>query len=172
MQNHRIRRWPFVVLCLMVCAVATGGSAALGDMATALYGTICSTNRPVEAGGPWLGAVGGLTGSVAWCILLVNVAVGKIRRTGRASPKLIVWGTLAGHGAGLIACVILHGGLMWLNKKQWSEEGALWALGASAVVGLTLGALCGLLAWGASALALPKVPPPPSPPDPGGGTDR
>jgi len=171
MQTHRIRRWPFVVLCLLVCGIATGGSAFLGALATALYGTICSSNPPVEAGGPWLGAVGGLTGSLAWCILLIGLAVSQIRRTGRASAKLILWGTFAGHGAGLIACAILHGGLMWLNDKQWSEDGALWALGSSAVCGLGMGVLSGLMAWAMAIVAAP-APPAPAPPTPAEGTGR
>jgi hypothetical protein len=178
MRPQRIRRWPFAVLCLFVCAAATALSWFCGGMATLLYGTICSSNPPVQTGGPILGIVGGALGSIGWCVLVVVVALRYLRRTGRASPKLIAWGTFAGHAAALLAAGVVHGGLMVLDG-QWRTEGFIWGMGTSAVTGLGLGLICAFLAWGAAALANPawrQGATPPRPPlhpmTPPKGTDR
>jgi len=155
MSALHIRRWPFVVLCLLVFAVATGLSWYLGELATLLYGTICTSRPNIELGGRVLGIVGGALGSAGWCVLMVSLALRYVRRTGRASAKLILWGTFAGHGAALLAAAMLHGGLMLIDG-EWTPEAASTGLIFAAGAGLGLGVISGLLAWGAAALAIPR----------------
>lgn len=151
-----IRRWPFVVLCVLVCPAATLVSWYCAMMATLLYGGVCGPRLPeIEGVGGILGIGGGLVAGAAWCWLMIHVAVRYIRRMGRSSPKLILWGTFAGHGAALLVTIPLHGGLM-LTQGQWESSAVQPALIFAAASGLGLGLICGLLAWGAAALANPR----------------
>jgi len=155
MTDLRIRRWPLVMMCVTVCAAGTALSWFLGAMAAEIYTSVCSPDPHIERIGRVAGIVGGLLGSGCWCAEMVVLIVHYLRRTGRTSAKLIAWGTFGGHGAALMAAGMVHAWLM-IAKKQWSNEGVLYGLSFSAAAGLGLGFVCGLLAWGAGALARPR----------------
>jgi len=150
----RLRTGAFLWLAIALCPLSGGFGGWLGGVAAMMFQMhwgVSSTLR-FRAMGPLLGLLGGLVGAGAWCTAILPLAIRRLRRTGRASPRIVAWGALAGHGAGLLAAGVLIGGLMVCNG-QWSRPAVLAGLGAAAALGLPLGALAGLLAWAATAVA-------------------
>jgi len=153
MIRPRVAHWPFHVLNVGVCLAAIGVGGSLGQHTSTLYRLWWGANWPgMKATALKLGLLGGLIAGAAWCALINAVAIRRLRRGAPASPGLIVWGAFAGHAAALLSAGVVLGGLM-IEEGRWNTPGALAALVASAVVGLTLGAIAGLLAWAAAALA-------------------
>jgi hypothetical protein len=149
-----VRNGPFLLLAIVVCPLAAGFLGWAGGFTATLYqlywGTAATVN--LRAAGMLLGLGAGLVASLAWCAVMIVVAVRRLLRTGQASPRLVAWGAFAGHAAALLATGILLGGMMILNGA-WNLSAALLGLVFSAVAGLGLGAIGGLLAWGAAAWA-------------------
>ena len=145
---------PFLWLAILLCPAAAGLTGWLGGMIGTLYQMVWGTSAErMQSRGLLLGLLCGLAGAAAWCGLMIPLAVRGLARTRRASPRIVAWGALAGHAAGLLALGTLIGGMMACDGR-WNATLVLGGLAVSAVGGLALGALGGLLTWGASALAL------------------
>ena len=154
MTPRPLRTGVFIWLAIALCPLSGAFGGWLGGVAAILFQMHWGISSPLRFGamGPLLGLVGGLLAGGAWCAVMIPLAMRGLRRKGSASPRIIAWGALAGHAAGLLAAGVLIGGLMYCNG-QWSRPAVLTGLAASAALGLPLGALAGVLAWAAAAIA-------------------
>ena len=153
------------VLCVGVALAATTLSGLVGALAAYVYHLEGPTRGTLTWVGVVAGVVGGLIGSIGWCGQMLRTARKYLRRTGRSSPWLIVHGTFDGFVAGLVAAGLLHATLM-LVTGAWNGEAALMGFLGASILGLGLGFVSGLLAWGAAALAAPPSQRPAAEPPP------
>ncbi len=144
--------WPAILVALAGAAV--GG--VFGSAAPVMYGVHDpgadgASVRYLVYLGPALGAVSGAGVGIAWWLVMR-------RLLGRA-PGLAVIAAGAGLGvaAGIASTVFLHAGLAGISWR-WTEPDWLSALALcagllGAPVGFVTGLVCGLVAWGVSAIA-------------------
>ena len=149
-----VRNGPFLWLAVLVCPSAAGFMGWFGGLTATLFKLQWGLSfADIRECGMLVGMLAGLVASLAWCALMIVVAVRALLRTGRASPRLVAWGAFAGHAAALLATGTLYATMMALAGR-WPRDAVLFALVFSAVAGLAFGAICGLLTWGAAALAM------------------
>lgn len=147
MPDGPIRKWPFIVAGVFVCAAGAGAGGFFGALASLLYGMEDSL-------GLWLGIAGGLLAGVVWCRVMSRAA--RRYRGGSSGLGMVGWGALWGIIVGLIATVIVHGGLMIADSANYTtgtlEAFAIWGLSFGIGAGAGTGLVCALVWWGVAYL--------------------
>lgn len=140
-----IRKWPFIVAGVFVCAAGACVGGFFGAATSALYDM---EDPHLLALGVWLGIAGGLLAGVVWCRVMLLAA--QRYRGGSSGLGMVGWGALWGIIVGLIATVILHGGLIIAGEGPYTA--AIWGLPFGIGAGAGTGLVCALVWWGVASL--------------------
>ena len=147
MGSERIRKWPFIVAGVFVCAAGACAGGFFGALASLLYGM-------EESLGLWLGIAGGVLAGVVWCRVMLRAA--QRYSDGSSGAGMVGWGALWGIIVGLIATVIVHGGLMIADSGPYTTgkllSSAIWGLSFGIGAGAGTGLVCALVWWGVASL--------------------
>jgi len=156
---RRFREWPFYVLAV----TGSVGGALLGGYIGHVTGLTArlywGAGTDARSLGPQAGLLGGLVAGVLWSLVVITAAARQLRHRGRVSPSLLAWGAFAGHGAALLIAGAIFGRLA-VEAWELPPNALPTVLVGSALVGLPIGVLGGLLAWVLAALAgrpMPEV---------------
>ena len=145
MDSERIRKWPFIVAGVFVCAAGAGVGGFFGAVASSLYDMEDSHLLDL---GLWLGIAGGLLAGIVWCRVMLRAA--QRYRDGSSGVGMVGWGALWGIIVGLIATVIVHGGLIIASSGPYTA--AIWGLPFGIGAGAGTGLVCALVWWGVASL--------------------
>ncbi len=134
------------VVAVIVCLAAGLVSVPLGMLATVLYdlGSIdeVNANDALTVSGAVLGLAGGLLAGLLWANRMNAAARKQAARPSGPSRILFLAGTFWGVVCGIVATLILHGGLMVASAQfRWDAAvaGLIFAIPTGAVLGLVFG---------------------------------
>lgn len=145
MGTERIGKWPFIVAGVFVCTAGACVGGFFGAVTSSLYET---GHQHLLALGVWLGIAGGLLAGVVWWRMMLRAA--RRYRGGSSGLGMLGWGALWGIIVGLIATVIVHGGLMIAGSGPYTA--AIWGLPFGIAAGAGTGLVCALIWWGVAYL--------------------
>lgn len=150
--GRTIRLWPLMLLALLACLAANVAGGFFGLVAAWLY---LGIDAGAEAEGILLGGSAALLAAAMWCALLLRAIVRRFRAGGTFSLRLYLVGLAWAASLGAGAALIVHVAMAALAGR-WGLAALPTALGLGVATGLVLGAVLGLAAWAAAALAQPR----------------
>lgn len=146
-----LTRGQYLVILVIVSAVAGVVAGALGSAASLFYGWYSGISLRLlyDEFGMYWGAFTGIVAAIFWCRMMDR----RVRKHG--DYRVVVYGGLAGIMAGVISTTLLHAGLIVVSQRaEW--KAILLCETCGAVAGLVVGFFA---AAGVRAISLKPEPP-------------